>query len=324
MTLTRRQFGNIALGTVAASVLIRPRSAHAAAEPLIFQANWVNDPEFIGYMLAIEKGFYGNEGLNVTYIPGGPSVIPEGSLLSGKSDIALTTLITTAKAIVERNAPLKIIGTQYQRTPVGIISLAGSGINSPKDLMGKTIAVPTVGDAEFKALMKLHNVAADSVRVVPYTFNPASLINGSVDAVWDFVTQVPHMVEQAGKKPNSFLIYDNGLPFFMDLVVVHEETLKTKRAQLIKFLRASRKGWMENFADVNKYPEQFKDTWFKGNGSSLEAEIYFNKIQQSLIEHPKGLYTIADEDIARNLKALEEVGVKAPQRMFDASVVAEL
>lgn len=323
MTITRRQFGIGALGAVAASSLVRPRGAYAA-DSLIFQANWVNDPEFIGYMIAIEKGFYEKEGLKVTYLPGGPSVIPEGSLLSGKSDVALTTLITTAKVIVEKNAPLKIIGAQYQKTPIGVISLAGSGINSPKDLKGKTIAVPTVGEVEFKALMKLHGVASDAVRVVPYTFNPASLINGSVDAVWDFVTQVPHMVEQAGKQPNSFLIYDNGLPFLMDLVVVREETLKSKRAQLVKFLRGSRMGWKENFIDVKKYPEQFKDSWFKGNGSSIEAEIYFNQIQQPLMESPRGLYSISDEDIDRNLKALENVGIKAPRSMFDTSVVAEV
>lgn len=320
--LTRRQFNRGALGTLAAASLL-PRRARAA-DPLIFQANWLNDPEFIGYMLAIDKGYYGAEGLDVTYIPGGPSVVPEGSLISGKSDVALTTLITTAKVIVERNAPLKIIGTQYQKTPIGVISLASAGIKTPKDLAGKTIAVPTVGEVEFKALLKLHNVAADSVRVVPYTFNPAPLINGSVDGAWDFVTQLPYMVEQAGKKVNSFLIYENGLPFFMDLIVVRDETLKAKRAQLVKFLRASRKGWAENFADPKKYPEQFHETWFKGNGSSLGAEIYFNTIQQPLIEHPKGLYTMTEEDITRNLQALENVGIKAPRSMFDTTVVAEL
>jgi hypothetical protein len=66
--------------------------------------------------------------------------------------------------------------------------------------------------------------------------------------------------------------------------------LKTKRAQLVEFLRASRKGWRENFADPKKYPPLYNDTWFKGLGSTIEAEVYFNTMQLALMENPKGFF----------------------------------
>src|SRR5580658_6058888 len=53
-------------------------------DKLNFQSIWLNDPEFIGYMIAIDNGYYTAEGLSVNYMPGGPDVIPEGALLSGK------------------------------------------------------------------------------------------------------------------------------------------------------------------------------------------------------------------------------------------------
>jgi ABC-type nitrate/sulfonate/bicarbonate transport system substrate-binding protein len=325
-SFTRRQFHRTALagmGAVAGMLGSSPRPA-VAADSLTFQANWLNDPEFLGYMLAIDKGYYAAEGLNVTYLSGGPNVIPEASVIAGKSDIALTSMVTTAKAIVERGAPLKIVGTQYQKSPIGIVSLESSGIHGPKDLAGKTVAVAALSEGEFKALMKAYDVPLPSVRVVPYTFSPAPLINGQVDASMDFVTQLPYFVEQAGKKVSSFLTYDYGFEFFIDLVVVREETLKTKRAQIVKFLRASRKGWDDNFADPKKYPELFHETWFKGVGSTLGAETYFNGMQKALMDEPKGLYTMSEEAIERNIVALEKLGIKAQRSMFDTTVVSEI
>ena len=80
------------------------------------QAAWINDAEFMGYFIAIDKGWYAKEGLDLTYLSGGPDVIPESSLLSNKADLALTTPDTTAKAVVDQGADFKIIGTQYQKS----------------------------------------------------------------------------------------------------------------------------------------------------------------------------------------------------------------
>lgn len=201
-------------------------------------------------MIAIDNGYYAAESLAVNSMSGGPNVIPEGALLSEKADIALTNIVTTATAVVEKGAQLVIIGAQYQKNPVGVISLASADIAGPKDLVGKTVARPPLSKNAFNAVLAIAGVAQDKVRVVPFTFDPAPLIDGSVDAVVGFVTQIPFPVEQkSGKKASSFLFWDFGLPLFVDLVVVAKDTLKAKRPQLVKFLRASQKGWAENFAD---------------------------------------------------------------------------
>jgi hypothetical protein len=111
---------------------------------------------------------------------------------------------------------------------------------------------------------------------------------------------------------------------FVDLVVVTRETLKSKRADLVKFLRASQKGWAENFADPKKYPALYDSTWFKGLGSSPEAELYFNQTQLSLMQTPKGIYYMSDEGIARTIEALGRFGLKAPRDLFDTSLFGEI
>ena len=133
-------------------------SAAAASTSLAMQSAWVNDAEFTGYFVAMAKGYYTAEGLDLKYLSGGPDVIPESSLLSKVAPLALTLPDTTIKAIVDDGAPFVIIGTQYQKNPLGVVSLAKNPINEPKDLIGKTLAVAPVATISVEAMLKASNV----------------------------------------------------------------------------------------------------------------------------------------------------------------------
>lgn len=321
MTLDRRRF--LALTGAAAALPAMGRFAHAAT-PFSFQAAWINDAEFAGYFLALDKGYYAKEDLDVAYHPGGPDVIPESTLITGKADLTLTTPDTTLKAITEQGAPFKIIGAQYQKNPIGIVSLAKNPINEPKDLIGKTLAVPPVNVISVEAMLKISGVDRAQVNIVPYSYDPTPLIKGEIDASLDFTTNVPFTIEQAGEEAVSFLLYDFGFTIFNDTVVVTEETLATRRKDLVGFLRASRKGWEENFVDTAAYPPTIADTWFKGTGRSIENEIYFNAAQKSLMEAEGGIFSMSEEAIAANIEALAAVGIAARREHFDTTLLEEI
>jgi hypothetical protein len=238
--------------------------------------------------------------------------------------VALTAIETTVPAITDQGAKLKIIGTQYQKNPIGVVSLAASNIKEPKDLIGKTLACPPVNLVSVKAMLALANVAEDKVRIVPYEYDPTPLIEGKVDASIDFTTNVPFTIEQAGKKAASFLLYDFGFTTYADTVVVTEETLASGRADLVKFLRASRKGWDAAFVDPAAFPPKFKNSWFKGTGRTIENEIFFNTAQKPIIASPHGIFAMTEEGIAKNIEALARVGIKANKSMFDTSLLAEI
>ncbi|HMN88058.1 MAG TPA: ABC transporter substrate-binding protein, partial [Bauldia sp.] len=97
----RRRFLKLAAAAGAAGVFPGAIRRASAATPFAFQASWINDAEFTGYFAAIDQGYYAAEGLDLTYLSGGPDVIPESAILSGKADLTLTTPDTTVKAIVE-------------------------------------------------------------------------------------------------------------------------------------------------------------------------------------------------------------------------------
>jgi ABC-type nitrate/sulfonate/bicarbonate transport system substrate-binding protein len=322
--MNRRSF----LGTAAAGIALGAMPGFlrraSAATPFAFQASWINDAEFAGYFVAIDEGLYVAEGLDLTYAPGGPDVIPESTLISGTADLTLTTPDTTVKAIVDQGAPFKIIGAQYQKNPIGIVSLAKAPINSPAELVGKTLAVPPVNVISVEAMLKLNNIDKAQVNIVPYAYDPTPLIKGEIDASLDFTTNVPFTIEQAGEKATSFLLYDFGFTIYNDTVVVTEETLKTKRKELVAWLKASRKGWETNLADPTVWPPKFADTWFKGTGRTIENEIYFNVAQKPLIESPHGIFSMDEEGIEKNIDALGQIGIKATREVFDTTLLEEI
>lgn len=321
LTCDRRRF--LALMAAGAATPLSSRFAHASTS-FTMQAAWINDAEFAGYFLALDKGYYADEGLDLTYLSGGPDVIPESSIITGKADLALTTPDTTIKAIVDQGAKFRIIGAQYQKNPIGIVSLASNPIESPADLVGKTLAVPPVNVISIEAMLAMNDIDKSDVNIVPYSYDPTPLIKGEIDASMDFTTNVPYTISQQGVEATSFLLYDVGFTIYNDAVVVTDDTLKSKRQELVGWLRASRKGWEENFVDPEQYMAQWADTWFKGTGRSIDNEIFFNKAQQPLMETDGGIFAMSEESIEDNIRALSAVGIKASREMFDTTLLEEI
>lgn len=323
MTLTIGRRGFLQTAAMAGATLALPRMAQAAT-PFTMQAAWINDAEFAGYFLGMDKGYYAEEELELTYLSGGPDVIPESAIIAGRADLTLTTPDTTIRAISEQGAKFKIIGAQYQKNPIGVVSLKKNPINSPADLVGKTIAVPPVNIVTIDALLALNGVDKTQVNIVPYAYDPTPLVKGEIDASLDFTTNVPFTIGQLGEEAHSFLLYDHGVTLFNDTVVVTEETLATKRKELVAWLRASRKGWTDALADPALYPPQWETTWFAGTGRSVENEVYFNTAQKPLIEAPGGIFSMTEEDIEKNITALAAVGITGTRDMFDTTLLAEI
>ena len=329
--LTRRHFCHslasaaACAGAAGAGPFLMPRSSRAAAaNGLEMQAAWVNDAEFIGYFVAVQNGYYKAQDVDMHYLSGGPDVIPESSLLAGKAPIALTVPDTTIKAITTQGAKFKIIGAQFQKTPIGVVSLESNPVPNVKALEGKVLAVPPVNMAQVAGMLRLNGIAKNAVRIVPYQFDPTPLIKGEIDASVDFVTDVPYTVGLAGKKATSFLLYDYGVTVYADTVTVTEEFLAANRPLLVRWLRASRQGWAENFKDPAKYPKLFQDSFFKGTGRSVANDIYGSTSEQPLIDTPNGIFSMSEESIAANIKYLKSIGIAAERSMFDTTLLEQI
>lgn len=76
MRMNRRTFLHSAAATAAGLALPAGLAGRAkAATSITMQAAWINDAEFLGYFVAMDEGLYAKEGLELTYLSGGPDVI---------------------------------------------------------------------------------------------------------------------------------------------------------------------------------------------------------------------------------------------------------
>lgn len=346
---SRRSWLKICLLAGASMAMPGCGRSRASEKSLIIQLPWVKDAEFIGYftaesekvaaLLGRKKTFYQEENLNVVLIPGGPDTVPEVTLLKGDADVALTSPDNTLTYIVNEQAPLLLFGAQYFKSPLGVVSLAGSGIKTPRDLVGKRLAVPSVNIPSVHALLAANNIDAKKVQIRPYQYDPMILIDGVVDATLDFITNVPYVVKQkTGKDPETFLLADHGFYTVMDTLTAKTEFLQSgnpKRELIVKWLRASTKAWDAVRSDGEKggrgvIPDLiFNPSVLDETKRSLEAEKAFNAAQLPFIfdlapDSKRKALQLADEDIRKTIDSLNRIGIRAATSHFDRSVFASV
>ena len=105
-------------------------------KPVSLQLQWVTQAQFAGYYVALDKGWYREEGLDLTIKPGGPDLIPIDLIAAGTSDFGTTLLPDTTLAI-QQGKPVISIAQIQQKNGLLLVAQKSSGITQPKDFIGK-------------------------------------------------------------------------------------------------------------------------------------------------------------------------------------------
>src|SRR4051812_34282479 len=113
-------------------------AAERAPMKLTVQLDWVAEPEHGGFYQAQARGFFRDEGLDVTLIPGGPGAHVMPSVATGKADIGQAGQIETLQQQAE-GLPFVQFAAVFQDDPAGILVQADSSVRKFEDLQGKTI-----------------------------------------------------------------------------------------------------------------------------------------------------------------------------------------
>lgn len=112
----------------------------AWAEDVTLQLKWVTQAQFAGYYVAKDKGFYEEEGLNVTILPGGPDVAPTQVIAGGGADVVVDWM-PSALAAREKGLALVNIAQPFKSSGMMLTCLKESGVATPADFKGKTLGV---------------------------------------------------------------------------------------------------------------------------------------------------------------------------------------
>jgi NitT/TauT family transport system substrate-binding protein len=253
------------------------------------QLGWLKTSQWAGFYAAIENGYYTDEGIDENLIAGGPNIVASTVVANGHADVGEDDNQTVLQAI-GKGDPLVIYATLYQRSPYAIISLASDPINSLKDFANKKIALPPATNTYLNPLLEKAGVDLKSISFVPAT-NVAQLANKEVQGYFGYETDEGVELEQMGIKIVMVSNESLGLQSYGNVLITTKDYLAKNKPLLIKYLRATIKGWEYAIAHpaamgpltVNK---------FAAPGDNVKVETSQAVAQVPLVKNPAGIMRI--------------------------------
>ncbi len=115
-------------------------AAQAQDDDVTLQLKWVTQAQFAGYYVAKDKGFYEEEGLDVTIKPGGPDIAPPQVIAGGGADVMLNWM-PSALAAREKGLPVVNIAQPFKTSGMMLTCWKDTGIERPQDFRGQTLGV---------------------------------------------------------------------------------------------------------------------------------------------------------------------------------------
>lgn len=229
-----------------------------AADDVKLQLQWVTQAQFAGYYVALDKGFYAAEDLNVTILPGGPDIAPPQVLAGGGAD-AMLNWMPSALAAREKGLPVVNIAQPFKSSGLMLTCWKDTGIKSPADFKGKTIGVWFYGNEyPFLSWMSQEGISTEGgdngVTVLRQGFNVDPLLQRQADCISTMTYNEFGQVLDAGVSEDELVTFkyeDQGVATLEDGIYALEDNLKDPAFadKMVRFVRASMKGW--KYAEAN-------------------------------------------------------------------------
>ncbi|MBT8414815.1 MAG: ABC transporter substrate-binding protein [Boseongicola sp.] len=226
--------------------------AASAADEVRLQLQWVTQAQFAGYYVALENGYYEEEDLDVTVLPGGPDIAPPQVLAGGGAD-AMLNWMPSALAAREKGLPVVNIAQPFKSSGLMLTCWKDTGITGPQDFKGKTIGVWFFGNEyPFLSWMSQEGISTDGgddgVTVLKQGFNVDPLLQRQADCISTMTYNEYGQVLDAGVSEDELVTFkyeDMGVATLEDGIYVLEENLADPafKDKMVRFVRASMKGW---------------------------------------------------------------------------------
>jgi NitT/TauT family transport system substrate-binding protein len=248
--MDRRRFTSSALGAtaLAATTGVGPARGQAA-DKVTLQLNWFQLADHSPIYLAMKKGYYRDENIELTVLRGSGSADSARKLELKQADVGISDAPTVLTAI-SKGANLRMVAVVYDKAGNNVFFRKSANIASPKDLVGRKIAVPPADSHRvlWPAFARLNGLDPDKVTLVNVKpeGKQAIVVANEVDASFDLYTSYAIWEKALGKGQVGHLLWaDYGLPIYGHTYFVNADTLKSNPELVRRFLRATHKGWRD-------------------------------------------------------------------------------
>jgi len=235
-------------GLIASAVLAASIASAQAQEKVTFLIDWLPAGDKAVPYLAVQKGLFAAEGLNVTIQSGRGSSDVVTKLGTGAADIGTGGLSALLQAKATTSVPVKAVMSIYTMQPDAIFTTEGSGINSLKDVAGKKIATATFSSSNVAWPLVLQANGIDPNKVDLLKVDPGALApmlaTGKVTATINWITVAPGFegpLSETKKKLKVIQWSNYGYDGYGLSVFVSDKMLKERPETVRKFLRAMSK-----------------------------------------------------------------------------------
>lgn len=229
----------VALGTPVAL-------AQPAGKPMKITLNFLAAAPNAGFMMAKQMGLYQRVGIDLTIEEGKGSGTTAQMVATGQTDIGFADA-PAAMQLRTRGAPVTIVAPVLQTNGFAIIALEDTGIASPKDLVGKRVAVQpgTAQTTLLDAILASNGIDKTKLNVInidPGAFVGA-LLEKKVDAILGGADFHSVQIRERGFKVRDIFYRDVGVPTVGLSIIARDDKIKADAELYRKFVEASLQGW---------------------------------------------------------------------------------
>ena len=248
--MTRRKTAAVCFTVMFCAILAAPAGADTR---VTLQLKWLPQAQFMGYYVAVQEGYYKAEGLDVRVLPGGSDIIPEQQVFNGVADIGVTW-VSSLLNYQEKGWDFVEVAQVFQRSALLLVSKASTGIRTPRDLSGRKVG-SWFGGNEYELYALIESAGLDRDRdleLVRQDYTMDQVIRGDIDAASAMIYNEYGLLLESGLTRSQINVIDMnaaGVGMLEDNLFVTSRWLQKNRGVLVKFLRASIKGWREACRD---------------------------------------------------------------------------
>ena len=247
-------FRRLALFAIGAACLV---SGVAQAQDVKFALDFISLGRHAPWYVALGKGYYKEEGLNVSILPSKGTADAIRSVATGTTEFGFID-IPSLVAAGGNASTVKIVAVNYQKPPYCIFSLnPGADIDSPKKLANLELGSSTASFMPkiWAAFMEMNGVDSKTMKVVNIdaAARVPMLATGKVPSIDLFIMSEPSIQRAIpSAKPVCLFAGDFGLDIYANSIGVQEEFLKKNPDVVKKFVRASLRGWKYTFENPDE------------------------------------------------------------------------
>jgi NitT/TauT family transport system substrate-binding protein len=300
-------------GAAAAALAASPATADTDVK---FALDWKFEGPAAPYFVAIDKGYYKAEGLNVTIDSGPGSVAGIARVAAGTYPLGFFDINSLVK-FQDQNPDKKVQAVLmiYDKPPFAIATTAKTGISKPKDLEGKVLGAPAADGAyaQWPIFVRANNIDASKVKIenIGFPVREPMLAQGKVDAIAGFWFSSYMNLKANGVKGEDIVVLhmrEHGVDLYGNVIVANPDVMRLQPKLIAGFVRATIRGVQDTIRD----PDSAIDSLMKRNPIAkrdVELERLKLSLEKNFVTPDVRKNGFGAVDMKRLERSIEQIGL---------------